>query len=201
MTGDRVSSLLLSRGEQTPCQQSEEERAMDSKHACEFCPPANANACCACFRPVLSQPVTITGFLPQHHCCPQRGIVAGIGAICLYLVWRLVVSLNLHYPVASGLLFLADIITGRCPMGFLLVLWNREPVEPASTTPFNLMVNVWIPAYNKDLSILRRTITKLHDYSYLVQPVWRYLLNRIPDGCHDGSTNKTRKPYLDGRTS
>lgn len=135
---------------------------MDRKSECEFCPPASADVCSTCFHPALSLSAIINGFVPQHQCTPHRVIAAGIGAVCLYLAWRLIVSLNLHYPAATGLLFVADIMTGRCPVGFLLVLWNLTPVEPACAAPSDHRIGVWNTVYDKELSTVRLIAAAFH---------------------------------------
>jgi len=76
-----------------------------------------------------------------------------------YLIWRTVFSLNMDQPIASGLFLAADIITGVSSIIFVFSFLKGEKVFSEPVLRHKLTVDVFIPTFNEDVSILRETIS------------------------------------------
>lgn len=90
---------------------------------------------------------------------PRRVVaVLAVVVAVAYLVWRIGFTLNPEQPIASGVLLIADFLAVIATVGFALSLWKLQPPPQPGPIPHDLTVDVWIPTYNEDLNILRRTI-------------------------------------------
>lgn len=74
-----------------------------------------------------------------------------------YLVWRATSSLNMDALWFSLPLLLIEIYGAINSALFLFMTWDLKPV-PHATAPLGRTVDIFIPTYNEDLSILRMTI-------------------------------------------
>ncbi len=74
-----------------------------------------------------------------------------------YLYWRTFNSLNVNALWFSLPLLLAEIHGGINSVLFMFMTWNLKPV-PLTAAPGGSTVDIFIPTYNEDLSILRMTI-------------------------------------------
>ncbi|MBN2352469.1 MAG: cellulase family glycosylhydrolase [Spirochaetales bacterium] len=100
----------------------------------------------------------------ENACRPLRGetfrrsvIVALLFIIVFYLAWRILFTFNPQYAAYSVIFILADCLTGLSTIGLALSLWKPRTVPDAPPLP-GLSVDVFIPTFNEDIAILRRTI-------------------------------------------
>ena len=96
----------------------------------------------------------------QHHNPPLLGLVTGLtGAYFLYyLWWRATATLNPEYPFMSWTLWLAEAFG---VLSYLLFVWITRNVEPLSAPPLparGLSVDIFVPTYNEDVTILEATL-------------------------------------------
>ena len=82
-----------------------------------------------------------------------------------YLVWRATSSLNMDALWFSLPLLLIELYGAINFALFLFMTWDLEPV-PHPAAPLGRTVDIFIPTYNEDLSILRMTILGALNVSY-----------------------------------
>lgn len=83
-----------------------------------------------------------------------------------YLSWRIAFTLNPIQPVASTLFLLVDVITALSTIIFLITFLPKSRVLPTSKVLPTLSVDVWIPTFNEDIDVLRRTIYQCVNLHY-----------------------------------
>jgi cellulose synthase (UDP-forming) len=83
--------------------------------------------------------------------------LVALGYTFYYLYWRTFNSLNMDALWFSVPLLLVEIHGAINSVLFMFMTWNLKPV-PHSGAPVGRTVDIFIPTYNEDLSILRMTI-------------------------------------------
>jgi cellulose synthase (UDP-forming) len=92
------------------------------------------------------------------------GIIATV-YIAYYLYWRARYSLNMDALFFSALMLLAEFQGWFHFCLFLMMTWDTKPV-PHGVAPPERTVDILIPTYNEDLSILKMTILGAENVSY-----------------------------------
>ena len=83
--------------------------------------------------------------------------LVALGYICYYLYWRVFNSLNMDALWFSLPLLLAEFHGAINSVLFMFMTWDLKPI-PHPATPVGRTVDIFIPTYNEDFSILRMTI-------------------------------------------